>query len=340
MASSKTKQETATAKTVKPAKSSSITKNTAKTTAKSAKVKHSKHENILHKIFGGLNMSWPVVIIMAIALGLYTALMALFVPDGNSFHDIAATPEWWVLPAIIIIVNCKKPLEAALKVFVFFLISQPLVYLIQVPFSYMGWGIFQYYPFWFKITLATFPAGFIGWYMKKDKWYSGLILSSMTVLLAFMGVQFVFGFKDSFPNHLLTAIYCFAIIPVFILGIFKKWQPRVVSAVVSVVAIIAFIIITILDGGGYYETYRTGYDKDGNMFTDYSFVGEAYVSFWSGSRKGSAEVINTDDGYTIKLTGQKDYEYRFAVTDESGTEYYFRYYFNKDLDYIMLELEE
>ena len=112
-----------------------------------------KKTNFLNKIFGELNMSWPVIIAMSITLGTYTALMALLVPEGNSFHDIAVTPEWWVLPAIIIIVNCKKPLEAALKVFAFFLISQPLVYLIQVPFNSMGWGLFGYYPYWFKITL-------------------------------------------------------------------------------------------------------------------------------------------------------------------------------------------
>ena len=45
--------------------------------------------------------------LMKIIMGIYTALMALLVPDGNSFHDIAVTLEWWVLPAIFIIVNCK-----------------------------------------------------------------------------------------------------------------------------------------------------------------------------------------------------------------------------------------
>ena len=124
-------------------------------------------KKILKKLFGGLNITWPKLIIFSIIMGIYTALMAMCVPDGNSFHDIAVTPEWWVLPAIIIIVNSKKPLEAALKTFVFFLISQPIVYLIQVPFSQLGWGLFNYYPFWFNITIATFPGAFIGWFIKK-----------------------------------------------------------------------------------------------------------------------------------------------------------------------------
>ena len=79
------------------------------------------------KLFGGLKMSWPAVIIFAVIMGIYTALMAMFVPDSNSFHDIAVTVEWWVLPAILVIVNCKKPLEAALKTFVFFLFAVPEV---------------------------------------------------------------------------------------------------------------------------------------------------------------------------------------------------------------------
>lgn len=95
-------------------------------------------KKFLQKLFGGINLTWPKLIAFAVIMGIYTALMAMLVPDGNSFHDIVVTMEWWVLPAILIIVNCKKPLEAALKTFVFFLISQPLVYLIQVPFNGMG----------------------------------------------------------------------------------------------------------------------------------------------------------------------------------------------------------
>ena len=122
-------------------------------------------KKIINKLFNGLNITWPKLVLFSIIMGVYTAIMAMCVPDGNSFHDIAVTPEWWVLPAIIIITNSKKPIEAALKTFVFFLISQPLVYLIQVPFNSMGWGLFGYYPYWFSITVLTFPAAFIGWFM-------------------------------------------------------------------------------------------------------------------------------------------------------------------------------
>ena len=299
-----------------------------------------KESNILNKIFGELNMSWPVVIAMSIALGIYTALMALFVPEGNSFHDIAVTPEWWVLPAIIIIVNCKKPLEAALKVFVFFLISQPLVYLIQVPFNSMGWGLFGYYPYWFKITLCTLPAGFIGWYMKKDKWYSGLILSGMTILLIYTALGYIHNFEYNFPNHLISVIYCISIIPIFIFGIFRKWEPRIVSFVVAAIAVIILAIATATPEQ--FEVYRTGYDAENGEIIDFEFGEKPFVSFWSTEGgKGDVEIIDAGEGkYTLKITGTKnDTHFRFSITDEAGTEQNYTYYFDKDQNILILTKE-
>ena len=59
--------------------------------------------------------------------------------------------------AMYIILNCDSPLEAGKKTFIFFLISQPLIYLVQVPFSWLHWAIFVYYPTWGILTLFTFP---------------------------------------------------------------------------------------------------------------------------------------------------------------------------------------
>ena len=281
------------------------------------------------KTFGGLEMTWKTVIIFAIVMGGYTALMAMLVPDGNSFHDIAVMPEWWVLPAIIIIVNCKKPLEAALKTFVFFLISQPLVYLIQVPFSEMGWELFGYYKYWFMVTLLTFPGGFIGWYIKKDKWYSGLILSVMTVLLVFMGFNYARGFSESFPNHLLTTIYCFGIIPVFIFGLFENKAPRIVTASITLVALIIALIIGSLAKP--FEAYSNSFIEE----NDIVFVGEPYVSYYSGEGKGNVEIIMTEPPYSFKLTGEGYGIYSFSVSDDENT-FDFEYYFDKEQNTVIV----
>ena len=109
------------------------------------KTHRNRKEKSLKKLFGGLKMTWPRLILFAVVSGIVTGLIALLVPEGNSIRQIAVTFEAWIVLAIIIVVNCEKPLEAACKTFVYFLISQPLVYLIQVPFSSIGWGLFGYY---------------------------------------------------------------------------------------------------------------------------------------------------------------------------------------------------
>ena len=298
--------------------------------------KENKFMQILHKIFGGIEMSWRNVIAFAIIMGAWTAIMAMKVPDGNSFHDIAVTPEWWVLPAIFIIANCKKPLEAALKTFVFFLISQPLVYLIQVPFNSMGWSLFQYYGYWFVATLLTFPGAFIGWFIKHDKWYSGIILSVMTGYLVITGAHYVATFADSFPNHLLSAIYCFAIIPIFIFAIFKDKIPRIIAAVITVITLGVFLLV--LNGHSEpFETYN-------NTFIDQygiTFEGEPYKSFWSGYTSncaGNVEVIKYDGGYNYKLSGCMGNEYTFGIADSANEkEYRFKYYFDKEQNTVIIE---
>ena len=275
-------------------------------------------------------MTWKTVIIFAIVMGGYTALMAMLVPDGNSFHDIAVMPEWWVLPAIIIIVNSKKPLESALKTFVFFLISQPLVYLVQVPFSSMGWELFGYYRYWFMITLLTFPGGFIGWYIKKDKWYSGLILSVITVFLVFMGFNYASSFKESFPNHLLTTIYCFGIIPVFIFGLFKNKWPRIVATAITLVALIIMLIIGFIAKP--FETYTNSFIED----NDIVFIGEPYISHYTGKGKGNVEIVMKEPPYSFKLTGEGNNIYNFSVSDDENT-YDFEYYCDKELNTVIVK---
>ena len=88
---------------------------------------------MLRKLFGGIKMTWPRLILFAVISGVVTALIALLVPEGNSIKQIAVTFEVWIVLAIIIVVNCEQPLEAACKTFVCFLVFPPLVYLIQVP---------------------------------------------------------------------------------------------------------------------------------------------------------------------------------------------------------------
>ena len=73
------------------------------------------------KVFGGINLTWPKVIIAAVIAGVITAVMAIIPQFHNtSFIGITVSFEVWILFGIIIILNSKSNLDSALKCFVFF----------------------------------------------------------------------------------------------------------------------------------------------------------------------------------------------------------------------------
>ena len=84
----------------------------------------------MKKIFGGVNITWKRLIIAAVVIGLSVGLLnsvpAFF---DTTVNDVATYFDFWIFCGIFIIMNSKSNKEAALKCFVFFLISQPLIYL-------------------------------------------------------------------------------------------------------------------------------------------------------------------------------------------------------------------
>ena len=265
--------------------------------------------------------------------GAYTALMALIpVTKDTSFRDIAVFFEWWILFGIIIICNSKSPIDSALKCFVFFLISQPLVYLIQVPFSDMGWKLFGYYRYWFYWTLACLPMGFIGYSIKKKNWLSVLILSPMIVALVFMGLGYINSAIESFPHHLLSGIACFSIITIVILSLFEEKKYRFVSFGIALITAIVILILNNGIGDTKFETYR---ELDAYNIT---FDGNPEITSTSGNKEGNVDLIEREDGnYNVKLTGWYSGKYTFSIEDKSKNRYDFEYYFDKENNTVVLK---
>lgn len=209
----------------------------------------------MSKLFGELNITWKRLIIFAICIGIYTGIVAMipFLKD-TSFRDISITFEWWVLFGTIIIMNSKSAKDSALKCFVFFLISQPLVYLVQVWNNPLGWGIFGYYKGWFAWTLLTIPMGFVGYYLKKNKWWGLLIL---TPVIAFVGYHY-FGFLREaysfFPNHLLSTLFCAFTMIIYPLYIFKNKKIKMIGLTISIILLIVFSILAFSSEKDFYNT--------------------------------------------------------------------------------------
>ena len=198
----------------------------------------------MKKIFGGLNLTWLKVIISAIVIGIAVGLINC-VPKlfDTSFRDPAIYFSFWILCGILIIMNSKNNKDSALKCFIFFLISQPLIYLVEVPFVRQGWGIFSYYKYWFIWTILCLPMGFIGHYMKKDKWWGLIILLPMMALLSYEAYGYLDGLIYSFPHHLLSYLFATCSLIFYPLLIFKNKKTRIVGTLIGVIAAIVLSVL-------------------------------------------------------------------------------------------------
>ncbi len=198
--------------------------------------------NKIKKIFYEQNLTWPKVIIFSIICGVITGLIPLIkIFNNTSIHNIAVCFEMWVILAMFIILNSKKPLEAGLKTFVFFLISQPICYLVQVPFYRDGFEIFMYYTYWAKLTILTFPGAIIAWYTKKENWISVAILSVALFLLNFELYEHFNTMVKNFPYQILAVIFIIFEILLFIKMIFNDKKKRLALYIITLV-LLAFVV--------------------------------------------------------------------------------------------------
>lgn len=205
---------------------------------------------MIKKLFGGLKMNWLTVILFAVVAGVYTGTVML-VPAfyGTSFQDIGITYEWWVIFAVIIVTNCHKNWEAALKCFVFFLISQPLVFLVEVIFGSLDPDLaWMYYMRWFQMTLLTLPGGFIAWYCKKQNTLGGIVLGLGNTIQAVMALYYFGMTFRSFPYHMLSAIVSLGSIIVMTLCIQKERKNRIIAFAVPVILLGVLFIFMKLTG--------------------------------------------------------------------------------------------
>ena len=267
---------------------------------------------MMKKIFGDINLSWPKVIGMAIFMGVYTAIMAMIpAVKDTSFSDLTVTFEVWIFFGIFIIMNSKSSFDSCLKCFVFFLISQPLVYIVQDIIN--GSNLFNtYYRNWVSWTVACLPMGYFGYYMKKDKWWGLVILAPIMFLLGGEFGKYLSETIYSFPRHLLTAIFCAITLVVYPLAIFKDKKLKIVGEVISGIIIVGMVIYCIvkpyvystdvlLDGENrkFDDTYKVYFkdDKYGDLSIRYIESIESWSVHADFVRAGKTEfILESPDG--------------------------------------------
>ena len=241
------------------------------------------------KLFGEINLSWTKLIIFAIIAGVYTGVMAMLpIAKDTSFADITITFEVWILFGIFIIMNSKSAKDSALKCLVFFLISQPLVYLTQDVINNSNLFL-TYYRNWIIWTILTIPMGFIGWYMKKDKWWGLAILIPMLLFLGMHYRRFLGETLYYFPHHLLSTLFCIVTMIIYPIVIFENKKIKLTGTIISLIIIIIMTIISFMNKTIYNTTLLTNGGSAGAVFDD------TYKVYLEDDKLGNVH-IEYDDG--------------------------------------------
>ncbi len=271
----------------------------------------------LRKLFGGLEISWKRLILFAVVAGIYTGIMAILpAVRDTSFHDIAKSFEWWVFFGILIITNSRSAKESALKCFVFFLISQPLVYLVQAPFHPEGLRLFRFYPGWFVWTLCTIPMGCIGYWMKQEKWWALLILTPVLLFVGFHYESFLSATLSFFPRQILSAGFCAITMLLYPLGIFENKKLRRAGLAVSLAILLVMTVLATGNQKTHYETYILSSGSHGITLDETCSVRLTDESC------GDVEIVYDEaiGTHLVKATFSKDGETQLIVTGQDGTE--------------------
>ncbi len=287
----------------------------------------------IKKLFGGIDLTWKKVIVLAILAGVYTALMSLLpVTNDTSFEDITVYFEVWILFGIFIIMSSRSPKDSALKCFVFFLISQPLIYLLQVPFSALGWGIFVYYRYWFMWTLLTLPMGYFGYYMKQDKWWGLLILAPILLLLGHHYSMYLGKTVYLFPHHLLSAVFCFVTLLLYPACIFSDKKVKTAGIIFSAAIILVMSVWTLFHGNVYNTIALVSGGEAGAVFDDTYNVSLEDESF------GDVEIIFNEaiEDYMVEARFVKGGKTRLFLEDSRGS----RKVYTLDISYDHFDIEE
>ena len=267
----------------------------------------------IKKLFGKIDLTWKKLIIFAIIAGVYTALIAI-IPQLHytSFNTITVSFEVWILFGIIIIMNSKTAKDSAFKCFVFFMISQPLVYLLQVPFSWQHWNLFSYYKYWFIWTILCIPMGYIGYFIKKGKWWGYLILFPMILLTAFEYMTYLAYFTFSYPKYLLICIFCIGTMIIYPLYLFEKKNIKIIGVIISSLLIIVISIYGFINP----YHYKTQIMANGEKYK----FDDTYKVYLEDNKYGKAEIIylNNIEDYIIKVDFVKEGKTKIILEDATG----------------------
>ena len=178
--------------------------------------------------------------------------------------------------------------------------------------------------------------GFIGYYIKKDNIFSAIILLPMLVLLSLTGLNYFKSAYQNFPHHLLSGIFCFIAITLIILGVLSNKKNIVASFIIIITFTIGYFLIS---NGILFDTFKTYEAYDDLSEYNITLSDKYYVSGFISEKQGTAEILNKDENYILKLSGMKNTTYRVSISSEEGEVNRFEFHFDKNGELVLEKVD-
>ena len=89
-----------------------------------------------------------------------------------------------------------------------------------------------------------------------------------------------------------------------------------------------------------FDTYKEYEVYEDLKEYDITLSNEYYISGFFSTEQGSAEIIEKDGRYLLKLTGIKNTTYKFGIASEDDEQLRFEYHFDEDGKLILEQVNE
>ena len=121
--------------------------------------------------------------------------------------------------------------------------------------------------------------GFIGYYLKKDKWWGLFILTPILLFLGYHYNGFLSETLSFFPNHLISTLCCLTTLIIYPLYIFKNKKVRIAGIIISIIIIITMSIFATANKSMYNTTILISSPEKVIFDNEESLIKEGFGKF-------------------------------------------------------------
>lgn len=166
------------------------------------------------------------------------------------------------------------------------------------------------------MTVLCLPMGYIGYYIKKDKWYGYLILLPIILLTLSSYHTYLLYFTFNYPNYFLISIFCILASIIYPIVLFNNKKIKIVGSLISTILVIIITasvfkepyvyttqFLSTIDDKSLTNEYHVKLEnkKYGDIYIEYLESIDSYIIHCDFKKSGKTRlIVNTPEGKTIK----------------------------------------